>query len=733
MSRSLEKLDPATEFRNIASGGANVDAQIGVVHGDVRIEWKSATPVQKAEHGESLLERGMARDAERALGDAISEGCNDSRAAYFWALATLAGRSWRQLEPDQVNNLQSAFRLVPSNNTDSWAQALQVVRGLVELLQAADERDSAGSTNEQKVLEAYDNLDPERATEILRHMDQVLDGIVLEHIDRAAAETAKQERFAGDRAGRAWKFFEPDPARPEPIPPPPRPHPIWAWLKLLAAVVGGGICSIPVTPKLFTGEGLVVGGVLLALGLTGSAYYGVRYRFLRAEREIQERMFASPMEDGLPWGVQGRAKFTEMVVAGAFNKVAPSDPAGRELWKRATREYRLNLTRQFFEVYRNPLVQRRPSIVRWLARWHAEQLARRWDPEHPHELRGRIKVPRTIYLGMTIAAIVNTAGLYALWLPPLTIHGVSAEYILFSIVIVVCLRVVFDQGCGLIASVRSVIRENEASELRYERELAEHRNQCEILADRPSDAEMATWLAHDERYLRAKAMELYQVTVPELIAHVSFSAPAENARNARTLWGTKRYTEYDVGILLMTRAGVRFAEFQLDMRTGADMEPERLSFRYDKVASVHVKTVHADRKHPFGRVSKKSGSSAPEDRSDSGSGERPMHRSGLRTIFQIVLVNREWPIEAIFDLFDDELEDTPGEAHELVARALDVSGVAGALRMMEAITADGTDWVEARERQTRRRKHRARRRSDIEAEPTSDGNGYSYRTGVVLP
>lgn len=518
--------------------------------------------------------------------------------------------------------------------------------------------------------------------------------------------------MADRRDERVWKFFHPEPTEPVRLEPPPMPSRSLPVLKLVAGTVLGAAGFWLSLPALaLDPQSVGIGLAITLAGVTALTHYGLRRRLALDRLKMRATRFSRPQVDGRLWRPQTFwEKSFAYVVRGAFNRAAPVDKEERESWKRETAGFELNLTKELVETYED-LVDRRPSKVRWLADWHAKQLAEQraaYSEEFPDEPL----VHWRVHLGIAVGALLTVAGAVLCW-RTLWQQGGLLEYALVPALIAFGVRVGCDQGCELRRGSNARAETLTMIEQRYSDEHRAYREWCHVLSDRPSDIEIARWLDYDKRFLRAKAMELYQVNNADVISHLALTGPAPDSWKFREPGGPNRYTKYLVQIFLLTAGGIRLCEFHLYAETGEWEEIERRSFRYESVASVHVDSR---------QMVKRNGARS----------------TGIQSIFTIALVNSqsiEVPLDTItgfddpgqFDLdqFDPDRFDAgqydpdqsdPGQfgagregqptaegSDELLARALDSSGVSGALRMMEAITADGKDWLESRHIRQRRR------------------------------
>lgn len=696
-----EETSGSTEYTNIAQDSTSVGVQ-GVVHGNVY--FGTNTPAQKYALGKNRLHRGLPREAEALLGEAVQEEDQSPEIGYYWALSILSGRSFDQLDEGELRNLMRACQLMENQREDTWSDALAVINQLIVHLWEQDQPMAPGTITLATVRKEFEALDPHRQEEIQRHLDRMLSGAVREDFYSKEKDEAEHRRKRGERKRRATKFFEPNPAEPRPIAPPQEPSRILPILKLvLGASVGVAGLSVAL-PALLQGlRSAALGLTLIIVGTLAVAWYGLQRRIILDRRKrYQERWEIPEEEDGQRWKPETYWGHIALnVVRGAFNRSAPDDEEERKLWREVTKGFRLNLTRELVETY-EPTVKRAVDI-RWLARWHAEQIARSWAEDRLDEFRLLNTVPRRIYLGIMIFSIVLVLGTMLSW-RTLWQSGGFTEYAIAPVLIALGVRVGCDQACEL--RRRSRYHADTLIEIQQHLsdELLAYREVRTYLDDRPSDMEMARWLDHDKRYLRAIAMELCEVNNRDVVTHLALTEPGPQCDRARVSQGPARYSKYVIKIFLLTTHGVRLYEFYLDTLTGDWEEKGRHSFRYDAIASVQVTRIRVTKRGPVLGVPAKqqSGGETPSSVGADRKPSRPV--TTYHDIFKIVLVSSESirVFAEMVDEFDDEGQDE-SEWDELLARALDSSGVSGALRMMEAITADGTEWLTSRQSRQRRR------------------------------
>ena len=203
-----------TTFENF---NGKVDWQVGVLNGDVHnYEVNSAAPAdERFEKAVKLLDGNMARRAEELIRGAVEDGYRSNRVAYYWALSVLSGRQFVHLKGEDRETLQGCFGTADSSNSDEWLAALTVIKGFLNCC-IQYQRGKIRDRDYDGLIQAYDDLGQDRREELRRHLDLIMTGALQDQLDVKYAVEIEQNRVAGDRAGRAWKFFEATPAEPQP-------------------------------------------------------------------------------------------------------------------------------------------------------------------------------------------------------------------------------------------------------------------------------------------------------------------------------------------------------------------------------------------------------------------------------------------------------------------------------------------------------------------------------------
>lgn len=696
-----------SSYTNIAQNNAQVDAQIGIVHGDVMF-YKiagEASPEEKYRVGRNYLDGNMPRQAEKLIREAFVAGHKLTEVSYYWALAVLSNRSFDHLAENEFDQLTDAFAEIERHDPDEWLTALGVVARLVQSLTIQEQQSDGDPENFDAALLLYGQLPAARKDEVRRHLEMVLVGGIQDQLEAQDAAEIAQKRMGNDRRNRVSKFFEqkPVPAR-RLAPPDGEPQ-----AKDVATLVGGvalGLLCLYFGGRFLLGGSVLLFAVALLLYL-GGAYLVVRYGLERRALEARLR-WADSRFHGRPWTARGnnsqsRSDWQQKIDRFAtdigrllelrFAGHQPEDERLRNTWATESAGIRATLEREIVEQYAelNPL----PPVgaIDWLIRWHADSIFTSWKNETLYDYRGQLKVSKemvtgsilgVIALGMSVLLSAANAVGVAPILGLLTAAGWCAASIL-----------VWQGGAAVHKNSTLATYWSSESQRRLLEENKAFADWQEALADRPTDAEMAVWLDFDKAHIKATAMKQYGLANRDLIAHVVLTGPASVCYGARVLYGPPRYSDYDVQLFLLTDAGVRQVSVQLHLATGAITNERRRSFRYDAISSAEVAEVGV-------RID---GSRKEVVRSNEEAKSRRANSEKLVFSQEFTLtLNSMQAVHVMVGNCDQGLIDRVLEdAKYLFELARDTSGVTAALRILEAIAAEGNDWVK-QERLRRRRR-----------------------------
>ncbi|MFG1947765.1 hypothetical protein [Nonomuraea sp. NPDC048826] len=196
--------DSSSGTTNVAQDSANVAVQAEAIHGPVNVYQvaaaRSAEEIFQA--GLNCLRAGMAPEARENLREAVVvRNYVNGRSCFYLLLALLSGRTLQQLPPNEIDMLRCVRGTVKDD--DAWADAIK----LVDHLLTSRPQESRVVGLEQE----FQKLTDEQRNDLLQHMEMFLDSSAEDALWASAFEAARHDRYALNRLGRAWKFFQPEP------------------------------------------------------------------------------------------------------------------------------------------------------------------------------------------------------------------------------------------------------------------------------------------------------------------------------------------------------------------------------------------------------------------------------------------------------------------------------------------------------------------------------------------
>ena len=718
-------------YTNKAGDQANVGMQAGVVIGDVHLYETSegAAPGEKYRVALNCLDGNMPRRAEELILDAIDAGfdCDletgttSCHVAYHWALAVLSGRSFDHLSPENFGSIQRASNLALRDDRDSWWKPASVVFQLISCLIWQEKNGGADPDAFGAVLLEYESLQIERRDEIRCHLDMILTGGIQDQLDAIFAKEVRDRRMDGDRTKRVGKFFKSDPE-------PPREDrtviPRLTMTAMASAAAGAVLAAVVLVWAfgLMWAHNWVAAGVI-ALVLLAGGYSVVRCgtewlagKGRSADRAREQGGYAGPGrystavvdppaslpsvpdDDETDEEKDARAKRRQfrrqlkVYVSYRFAKEAPEKPGQRSRWESDTYLIQRALTVRLLSRYDDPPTE--PGGVDWIVDWCARDVRRQWEDG---TLGADVRSPAAATRAGTLfacGALACAAGLIA----------VFAEIFQVGIAVPIVILVLLIAGGAMFAAsgldiylVQRYRRPADKADIehRLNAERKEFDRYRQELADRPRDAEMARWLEYDKIYIKNLALNQYGLSNRDIVAHAILAEPGYRRRRARIVNGPWRYSRYIVSLFLLTSAGMRRVTVNLDFETGMVSNQRRYNFRYDAIAAITVTELGV--------------------RFDDGRREvilldenDPNHDRDVKSLilaqgFRLSLTSGE-DIMAVVENFDDgfldRMREDPDRLYEL---AFDTSGVAAALRVLEAVAAEGREWIHhERARRSRR-------------------------------
>jgi hypothetical protein len=654
---------------NSAGGSAHVGAQAHtiyggvayttVVHGDLRFDVSpGATAEEKYRVGLNNLTSGMFTKARELIWDAMMAGHRTSDARFHWLVAMLGGRTARQFSSEELLRLKVARRQHLAIDGDPWADGIQLVFRLFESVSLLPK---IPKPDRETVVKEFDTLGARQRDLLLPHLELFLDGHLKDDMWRRERASAEARRLDGNRKGRAWMFFQP-------IPMPPRvrkPLPLSttstqqfaarasaALFAVAAAYLGWELLS----------HGLVLGVLAYVAGLVGGAVAAVNrleLRFLAEQCYTKDRQLRPSAPSASRPPRDGFADKIDALFRRYSAKYLP-DRAERAAWEAATAGIRERDRDEIVTEYRESRIP--AERVAWLIRYRIRQSRDRWRDgtlyDYRDEFRPRLGTVALCWAGVAIAVLGGAVAIAMLWVQP------AAD----------AFGVIGGLACGIWAwrnwreihlEDRRYVADIEESEQRKMESHAEFMRWTRVLERRPTDEEVARWLDCDRTILLGQAMDHYKLARSQVIAHAFLEEPRAGARSARERNGPTRYSKYRIIVFLLTSDGVRQMTANLGFLAITLRHRERISYRYDAVASAYVSLTSASAE------------------------------SHIQQKLVLTLVNGE-PISVIVtDLDPDDFQ--PGEdADSLTKAMLDAASVADTLHVLEGIAAEGKGWFQER-------------------------------------
>ncbi|MEU4422505.1 hypothetical protein AB0F81_17895 [Actinoplanes sp. NPDC024001] len=680
--------DPAG-WHNQADGNATVGVQAAYVHGDVNYFQAppNATPEQKLLVGVRYLESGAPGEARRRFRAlAAEDGVSSAELAYYWVLSVLSGRPLSGLGGGDRDELEEAFGMAERHPSGRWWRCVDTIRALVNAMIYVGPDGLPVMDALEAALHAYESLPDVDRYDIERHLSLTLSGVVQDHIERLNAAHVRDMRPRPDRLARVPKFFEPDPA--EPVAKAARPAPAESTVLPLA---GGGLLTAAGIALLVQAAAAtnVAAGVVVLLLVAGGGYavvrHGLERAFLRGRQAAKEAEYTGGTRAAFqgPGGNSLRGDFAASVteaIDAAFAGHQPREQQLRESFWRDTMGLRTALRDDLIDLYGVRGI--RPDAVRWLVHHHADDISCRWrDGTLDDFRRYRPAALPPAFLG-GIAALAGAVAVVLLAMSAMTLCAlvVAGPLLWFGA------RLAHRGGIALYGERKRLALDTDEFQQRWAAECAAHQRWVEWLADRPSDVEMGRWLSLDLAFWKREVMGDYRLTNRDILAHLALTEAAPRSRSARYVGGPFRHSAYVVVLFLLTEGGVRQVQARLDFATGSFSGERRTTFRYDAIGSVQVTEV---------------GRRYVDARSQ-------VQKIVTRQAFRLSLVNGQ-AFDVLLDDFAEESIDRMLEDPEQLARlASDAAGVTSALRILEAVAADGRDWIALEQQRLHRRRPRQR-------------------------
>ncbi len=555
----------------------NVDS--ATFTGDVQLTARlSDPPAVKLRVGIANLEHGNSREARKLIWDAMISDCGGNKALFHWLVAMLSGRTVQQFSQEEIGQLERWRCRCAPTESDAWATAVHLVYQLLDLVLPAATGERETTENELRFLvKQVDALAAAQRDLIRPHLELFLAGHLQDEEWQRELRAARNRQRAGGRGGRAWMFFQPVPARAAlPLPRPERFGPGDGLLMCACACLFAAVAAYLGWELLWQGN--VLGLLCYVAALTGgivSVAADLERRFVSERSRLWDELFGQPSAY-----TPGSADELAAGVDKLFNRYYTNysaDKAEKQAWDSATAGIRRFFRDEIIGMCRVSGDQ--PNTMAWLIRNEVRDMKRHWQDGTLHEYQRR----QALRSGTVVA---HHAGLAVL-----ALGGVWAVVWLHAHPLAIAVALASAFGTRHFWLRRNVERMRFVADNaeRAERQTAidaEYSRWSEKLAARPTDYEMATWLARDRTVLLGTALDHFRLPRSQVTAHAFLEHPGVAVKRGKIEGGPWRYGGYRFQVFLLGQDGVRQVRANLNFVTGTLDIRERTSYPYDSIVRV---------------------------------------------------------------------------------------------------------------------------------------------------
>lgn len=715
---------------------------------------------------------GDSRASDPDPGASSDPKVSPTAAAYYWILAIMSGRAFEQLTPDDFAAIDHARSIAVREAPAELLAAYDVLCRIVDSLKGqaqcpgdqslaqdqlsaddrskaedqppADDQSKAEAADPDLLADECDSLAKPYREEIYRHLGTMLTGRITEEAEAALAADARSPQLTTERKAHAWKYFERVPAQPQEQ---TFAEPFFRTLGLVLVVCAGVLClvAVPLAIGVLQERGVVRALILSAVILLATVVtirsriteLAARERIADKDSEFGERHVSryyrpvpAPGTGGIPVSAGSRieaekarqasvrmSRFTRLVsglVDEQFAQAIPPDQATRTRWMKETAGLKDTVRSEMLLRYSDSAS--RPGALNWLIDWRVRAITEKFNAGQLRAYQQQMLPPARVALGFALGAVVSVvAGGYAgfLVLIQRPVPGAIALVLIGAVAVLVALSRV---DIYLVES-RRLPDDRADAKRQHEADVKAYEDWRKAIADPPGDDQIAYWLELDKISLMKLFMTQVGVPGQHVLAHATLTEPAPGCVGRHMPCGPPRYSAYKVTIFLLTRAGIRLTAMTLNFLTGEAFDQVRRAFRYDTMVSARVQESGIR----YDSASRRA-MPAPAYPWANGQNGSSGSQDGVRlNIDGSVILRQELRLwigdgEGLrflvenFESIDTEYSEDPVELLDL---ALEVSGVAAALELLETACGHGDPWV--REQIERLARPQADELADVEA------------------
>lgn len=169
------------QVQNSATDQSSVGIQAEQVHNStVYMRSPDMSAEEKFQKGVNALKGGLAGRARDFINDAIADDYDNGEVRFYWFLAMLSKRSFRELSRDEKEELRSAQSSLENYPNDEWKQGLETICALL---------------NRMNDVEA----DPEPELKALRELPRRQSALIGDHLEMILSGSLKDAVWADKR------------------------------------------------------------------------------------------------------------------------------------------------------------------------------------------------------------------------------------------------------------------------------------------------------------------------------------------------------------------------------------------------------------------------------------------------------------------------------------------------------------------------------------------------------
>ena len=135
---------------------------------------------------------------------------------FHWLVAMLSGRTVQQFSEEEIDQLKHSRSRYAEAGDDAWADGVRLIYRLLDSVlppAGTEAKRRTAETDMSLLVRQFDNLGEKQRDMVRPHLELFLTGPLKDEMWQRELQLAQSGQHAGDRPGRAWMFFQPDPGQ----------------------------------------------------------------------------------------------------------------------------------------------------------------------------------------------------------------------------------------------------------------------------------------------------------------------------------------------------------------------------------------------------------------------------------------------------------------------------------------------------------------------------------------